>query len=354
MTGKSESQAAGKPRKAAVTAPATELDEGSMSTVPAGAEVQDGSRGVSSGASFDFRRSNRIPKERLRALEAVCGTTADAVGAWLSGWLRFQLELRLEGLELVAYDELAARLPTPCCAFVYQLEDSGGQRGLVELDSALAFLLIDRLLGGVGEPGSASRVLTPLERLLVSKVADTIAGRLAAAWGEDLSLKPKLERFESDPELLRMASREDRMLVARFGLSSGAAGGARVCLPFAIVEPFLTRAAPQRVPSVLGSERDRAADRRAVEGALTRSRIAVSVRLPLFAASLRRLGSLAVGDVIETGLPATVPVEVAIGDRLRYHAKPGRVGGALAVRLLEQIATDSVDDRSRIPNPRNR
>ena len=49
---------------------------------------------------------------------------------------------------------------------------------------------------------------------------------------------------------------------------------------------------------------------------------------------------LAVGDVIRLSARTDGPLLVRVGDKTKFHAKPGRVGSRLAVEITEVITEE--------------
>ncbi|MGH7507070.1 MAG: flagellar motor switch protein FliM, partial [Longimicrobiales bacterium] len=184
---------------------------------------------------YDFRRPNLISKDRLRALESMYGVMCKSLEGWLSARLRGQLELQLVSVEHFNYGEFALSLPSPCSSFVFDIGEGGGQQGLVDFGRDFAYFLVDRLLGGSAAHLVQDRVLTPLERMVVRIVADQIAVQLNGIWKEHVQLGLTLSRFEALPDMLRIANREDPMLVANIQVRMAEVQSPLViCLPFSV------------------------------------------------------------------------------------------------------------------------
>ena len=285
---------------------------------------------------YDFRQPSRISKDRLRSLRAIYGLMAKALEGWMTGRVREHADLEVASLDQRSFGELVFSMPTPCCSYVYDVADSGGQQLLIDFDADLAFFLIDRLLGGSGEPVEVTRPLTLIEQGVVRIVADRVATELTEAWNEHVRFDLTLSRFESIPDVIQIANREDPILVTVLKVRvEGVEGAIRLCLPFAVLEKFLSGAGSRRVRAGGGSEEERAADREGVEAAIRASTVEISARLPRFPVRLGRLTRLQVGDVLETGLDTNVAIEVLVNGQDRARARAGRVGRRLALEILD-------------------
>lgn len=292
---------------------------------------------------YDFRRPNLISKDRHRALQAMYGLLVTTLETWLTTRVREQVELQLLAVEHFSFGEFLLSLSTPCSSYIYDIAGSGGHQCAVDLGNEFAYYLVDRLLGGSGGAVEQTRGLTPLERSVVRLSADQIAEQLTEIWRDHVPLDLSLSRFESIPDMLQIANREDPVLVANVEVT---AGGMRslllICLPFAVLEAFFTGPATRRIHALAGSPEDRKADRMGVEGSLLRTQVTVRVCLPEIQLSMPELLALKPGGVMTTGLPPEAELDVLVAGRTRYRAIPGRVGQRLASRIVDVLEPDPI------------
>lgn len=284
---------------------------------------------------YDFRRPHRVSKDRLRTLEAMYERFAKSVEGWIMGRVRDQVEITLQSVEQLSFGDFALSLPTPCCSFMLDVADSGGEHGVIDFGHEFGCFLVDRMLGGRGTPMVLKRALTPIERMVIRTVAERIAGAIRDVWADYIRLDLSLTGFESIPEILRSTGGDSPALVATLEV---AAGGQKslmsLCLPFAVLDTFFADSGkPKRTTA--GSDAEREALRRANEVSLRSTRIPVSARMPVFRVPVRSLATLAPGSVLATGLPMDGPVEVLVNGQPCFSAQAARVGRRLAVRVLD-------------------
>ena len=305
----------------------------------AGKQKADRPKDTREAMLYDFRRPHRVSKERLRTLEAMYERLVKSLEGWLMARVRGQIELRLQSVEQYSFGEFTLSLPTPCASYIFDIRDSGGQQGVIDFGGDFAHFLVDRLFGGSGTPLGIERGLTPIERMAVRTIADRATHVLSEVWQDHVRLDLILSGFESIPEILRIANREDPVLVANVEVAAPGVSSLLVfCLPFAVLEKFFSSGAQRRVNNVTGSERERAANRELTESSVRATRVPVAARLPEFRLPMRDLAALKVGGVLATGIPVDAELQVLVGDRLRYRGGPGRVGRRMAVRVLEPAA----------------
>ena len=293
---------------------------------------------------YDFRRPHRISKERLRTLVAMYERLVKSLESWLMGRARGHLEMRLQSVEQYSFGEFTLSLPTPCASYILDIHDSGGQQGIIDLGHDFAYFLVDRLFGGSGEPTIPNRGLTPLERMAIRGGVERIAALLSEVWQDYVQLDLTIGGFESIPDILRAVNREDPVLVANVEVSAGNMNSLiLLCLPFSVLETFFSSGPNRSSDSVTGSERERAVNRIVTEKSLRATRVDVAARLAEFRLPMRELAALRVGGVLATGIPIDAELEVRVGTQPRFRAAPGRVGGRLAVRLLESLENSEED-----------
>ena len=286
---------------------------------------------------YDFRRPHRISSEQFRALDAMYERFAKSLDGWLTGRVRGGIQLQLQSVEQFSFGEFALSLPTPCASYTFELQGTGGQHGVIDFGHEFAYFLVDRLFGGSGTPALPKRALTPIERMAVRMVADRVLTVLQEVWLDHLELDLALTGFESIPEILRIANREDPVLVANIEVTAAESRSLLlVCLPLASLERFFG-AGDERRETVLGTPDERSVNRELAEHSVRGTRISVAARLPVFRISMRELLGLSGGSILSTGVARNADLDVLVGSQPRYRAAPGRIGPSLAVRLTDGL-----------------
>ncbi len=286
---------------------------------------------------YDFRRPARVSKERLRTLEAMYERLVKSLEAWLIARVRGHMEIRLQSVEQFSYGEFTLSLPTPCSSFVFDIEGTG-QQGVVDVGQDFAFFIIDRLFGGEGNGSAPFRSLTPLERMAVRSIGDRVTLLLQEIWQDHVPMELQISGFESSPDILQVANRDDPVLVANIEITAGGSTSLLlICLPFSVLDKFFASSGQQRHTVMNGNDKEREAARQRSESSLRHTRVPLYVRLPEFTLSMRDIAQLQVGSVVPTGIPKDARIIVRAGTQERFLGTPGRVGGHMAVRITEGV-----------------
>jgi len=288
---------------------------------------------------YDFRKPSRISPDRQRSLEASHEQLAQGVQRWLSGRLRAAFEVHLESVGQAAYRDFRDGIEDNAATFVYDIAEPAGLSMAVSLDPAIAFLLVERLVGGgqVSEP--LARALTPLEQVIIRIATDKIASEVALVWNDHVDLELEFARYESARELIDMTGRDEDVLVATLRVEFEEVKGIiHVALPFPVLEPFIspTNAKPS-LTTPTTSPAERAVERHRIEGLVRRASVEVSARLPQVRMTLGELAALESGDFLTTTASAADPVQVLVSGVPRFEGRQGRLGPRMGVQITEPL-----------------
>ena len=300
--------------------------------------------GTSTVRIYDFRRPARISKERKRSLEAIYEVLAKSLEGWLRGRVRDPITLDLHRVEELTFGEFKTSLPSPCASFIVDEKGDSGRQGVIDFGRELAFFLVDRLLGGTGQPALFERSLTPTERLLVRIAAERVTVQLREAWKDYVDMELNISGFESIPEMLLIANREDPVLVSTLMVSTGdMSSPLTLCLPIASLEKFFISTGVRKAPVAAGSSEQRTEERKNVEGTLRSARIPVQARFGEIPVTLRELAALKPGSVLKTGLATDTELFILVAGQKRFVGAPGKLGGKLAALVEAPVETEPDD-----------
>jgi flagellar motor switch protein FliM len=190
--------------------------------------------------AYDFKRPERVTKEQMRALEGIHESFGRNFGAFLSGFLRTIVEIRLATAEQLTYSEFIHSLPNPTNFNVLTAEPLEGQLCL-EISPLIIYPIIDRLLGGSNsELFIPQRPLTLIEQRLVGRITDRALTVLTESWSELVDVKFKITEVESNPHLVQMVAPNEVVVVLGFEIKmAGRAGTMSLCIPFNVIEPVM-------------------------------------------------------------------------------------------------------------------
>ncbi len=293
---------------------------------------------------YDFAKPRRLTRDRMRTIGAIHERVMRGFEAWLFGRVRGQIEIDFPQVDVISFGEFTSQLPTPCAAYAFEVIDTGGQQGVVEVGADFSTLLVDRFFGGMGEPQKIERALSPIERLAVRLVVEKLLSLLADAWRDYVPLEFALRSFESLPIMVRGLQKEEPVLVSILAIVvDGFASEVHIAIPISVLGEFFTARDTRRVSEMSGTDAERVVTRNLAESSIRSTHIEIAARLPDFNAPIKSLLELYVGAVLPTGIPVTTPLDVSVAEQNRFHAVPGRIGPRLAIRLIDAALSPIVN-----------
>jgi flagellar motor switch protein FliM len=269
---------------------------------------------------YNFSRAGQISNDQMRAISSVNDLFARNLMHTLGAWLRAPFKLKLVAGEQLPFSEFLERLSSPTYVCAIRLEPLGAV-GLLELELALAFPLVDVLLGGIGRT-SLARELTDIEEAILTSVVELAVQELNMAW-QSVGLEFVFEKRESEAAVARMMTAGERTLCVSFEARMPEAQGAiNLCLPAVVLNAILRR---------LISEGDRPKRRSKesqvrVRELIGEAKIDAVLQLPRMRLSASELSTMAPGTILRLPLPQHSVSELHMGGLQLAFAHPVRKG----------------------------
>ncbi len=285
---------------------------------------------ASAGAmTYNFRKPDRISKEQLRSLHFLHDRFALNVSTSLSAFLRAMTEITIVSVEQFAYAEFLMSLPDPTAFYAVSLAPLDGLAAL-ELNPAVAFTMVDRMLGGTGQAPGHQRGLTEIEQNVIDSVIKLMLDHLTEAWRPVTDVQFRINGRETRPQMLQVTGPNEIVILLAFDVRLGEARGMlNLCIPAASIEAIGEKFA-------LGWQRTRRQpmpeEEAWLHANLGRVQLPVTARLETTLPA-RELLQLRPGDVLALGHPASQPIEVQVGQVNRFTGHLTRTRNGVGVVL---------------------
>ena len=298
----------------------------------------DGMAATSTGGVvvYNFRRPDRVSKDQLRSLHFLHDRFALNVSTSLSAFLRAMTEVNIVSVEQFAYSEFLMSLPDPTAFYAVGMNPLDGL-GALELNPSIAFMMIDRMLGGHGQSVGLQRALTEIEQNVVDSVVKLLLDNLTETWAAVTPVQFRIQGRETRPQMLQVTGPNEIVILLVFDIRiSDARGMLNICYPASAIESVAelfeqgwhrTRREPTEQESTW------------LHGNLGRMPLPVTAMLDS-TMSARDLLELEPGHVISLGHPASQPINVQVGQVNRYPGYLTRSENGVGV-LLETPAPET-------------
>jgi flagellar motor switch protein FliM len=275
--------------------------------------------------------------ERWPMLELVLERFRERLRTSLRELSTGDVDLSLEGIGARRFADHLESLPRPIPIAVLRAVEWDGY-GLVILDRALAFTLVDLLLGGgrAGAPATGqARGFTSIERALIERFVGLLRADLGRAFEPVVPVRFVLERIETDPRFAGVARPAESCVSMTLRIAlAGRSGTLALLLPYATLEP--AREVLQQMVTGEKLGRDPVWERH-LASRIRGARIELVAVLGERTTSLREILELRVGSVLVLGGRADSPVVLRCNGLPVLTGKLGRVGERVSVRIEDRI-----------------
>jgi flagellar motor switch protein FliM len=263
---------------------------------------------------YNFRRPDRVAKEQIHSLHFLHDRFARNVATSLSAFLRTITELSVVSVEQFSYSEFLMSLTDPTAFYALAIPPFD-ELGALEINPTVAFTMVDRMLGGSGAGTIPNRALSEIEQNVVDSIVKLLLDGLAETWRPIVNLAFGIRGRETRPQMLQVAAPNEIVILVVFEMRIGDARGMlNLCIPASIIE----NAGGHFVQAWHRQRREPTQ----IERAWLRDNLA---RVPLSVSALiesrirtRDLLALSAGDVVSLGVPTKDPVDVRVGNTLKF------------------------------------
>ncbi|MBV8536102.1 MAG: flagellar motor switch protein FliM [Alphaproteobacteria bacterium] len=204
--------------------------------------------GFDSGASKDTENSGLqaiinsalVSYERLPMLEVVFDRLVRMLTTSLRNFTSDNVEVSLDAITSTRFGDYLNSVPLPAMLAVFKAEQ-WDNFGLLTIDSALIYSIVDVLLGG--RRGTAAmriegRPYTTIERNLVERLVNVVLGDMSASFDPLSKVNFRFERLETNPRFATIARPANAAIVAKLRIDMEDRGGRiELLIPYATLEP---------------------------------------------------------------------------------------------------------------------
>ncbi|MCL6571023.1 MAG: flagellar motor switch protein FliM [Bacillus sp. (in: Bacteria)] len=284
---------------------------------------------------YDFKRAMRYSKEQLRSITRIHENFTRLMTSYLSAQLRTFVKIDIDLVDQVNYHEFIASIPARTILNVFEVEPTDGKM-VMEINPQVAYAILERLLGGQGDPSTRNGTLTEIETVLMQKIFSRAFDMYSDVWKNIANIKVKWEDIESNPQFIQIASPNDTVIIIALRTTIGeTTGRMTLCLPHLIVEPMLPKLSTHQWLSAMSKTNVPQQD--ILKQNLDTINIPVIAEIGKATLPVSDLFNLQIGDVIgiETG-----KLEIRVGHLTRFLGNPGLQKGHYAVQIDQVINTE--------------
>ena len=285
---------------------------------------------------YDFTRPAKFSKEHLRTLEIIFENFGRLVSSNLPAYLRKNVQVDVMNSEAVTYSEFSNALSNPVLLGIVDFAPLKGNI-IIELASNLGFTIIDRMLGGLGDPLDKPRDFSEIELSVLERIFTVFVDLLREPWKNVVEIHPRLERIETNCQFAQIISPSEMIAIVTINICIGNVEGLmNICLPFLTLEDIMDKLNTKYWFSTM-KNKDEESYQEFIETAINKAQIPMKAVLGKSSISVMDFINLQVGDIIKLDSHVNDELDVFVGNIVKFKALPGSGAENYAVKVTEII-----------------
>ena len=286
--------------------------------------------------NYDFARPAKFSKEHLRTLEIIFEHYGRLLSTNLPVYLRKAIQVEVMNSEAVSYSEFSNALSNPVLLGIINFAPLKGNI-ILEIASNLGYAMVDRMLGGEGEPLEKTREFSEIELLIIERILTVCVNLLHEPWENVVDIHPRLERIETNSQFAQIISPSEMIAIVTINIKIGDVEGLmNVCLPYLTLEDIMDKLNTKYCYSTM-QDKDEQQYVDAIETLISKAPIPMKAVLGNSTISVSDFSGLQVGDIIRLDTKVNQELDVFVGNIKKFTALPGSSGDKYAVRITSVI-----------------
>lgn len=281
---------------------------------------------------YDFARPSKFSKEHLRTLVFIFEHYARLLSTNLPVYLRKNVQVEVMHSEAVTYQEFSNSLSNPVLLGVINFTPLEGNI-IMDISSGLGYAIVDRMLGGEGQPLEKARDFTEIELTIIERIMVVCTNLLVEPWSGVQQLEPMLERIETNSQFAQFVTPNEMTSIITMNIKIGNVEGLmNICIPYATLEPVIDKVNTKYWYST-NQVKDDGVFREVLEDSLQNARIPVRAIMGKSAISVNDFIHLQPGDIIKVNTRVEDELDVYVGNIKKFSAIPGAFEDSYAVKI---------------------
>lgn len=284
--------------------------------------------------SFDFTTQRSALGMRMTVLEHINDEFSRDLRDKTITMLRRKVHIGIEEIQMLEYSDLMSSVKNPSTIHIVRILPLRGV-GLVIVDPALLFIMVENLFGGRSDdqPAEEKRELSSTEMRVSQLLFEIVTKNLELAWASILKIDIEEAGVETNPAAVGITGPGDIILVNTFVLNiEGARGDLKFCIPYAMLEPIRQQLENREI-----SSKDEMDEKwsSALQENVSYATVEATCRIAEAELMLEDVLNLKVGDVISVDMPEQVKMYVE--EIPAFEVKYGMSGEHYALRVNRKL-----------------
>ena len=286
---------------------------------------------------YDFYSPRKFTKDRLKMLNSIFESYARVINSRINALLHTTCEIEVDSVEEQRYYEFSNALTESDVLALAKIDLEhlqGDDPILVHLDTPVVLSMLDRLMGGEGDPDpilSSDYNLTDLELNMYDDLIRDMISILGGSWENYISLKFEYTRTEVNPTLVQLIGYDETVVIVGLNIKfPNCTGRMSLCLPGEMLTNVFSEISKSNSRHTTGEDKSEE-----IFDTLRESELEIVAELARTRILLSDLYHLNVGDVVDIKRPKDSPIFLNIGGRRWFDGRMGTSTKQVAVKIGE-------------------
>ena len=286
---------------------------------------------------YDFYSPRKFTKDRLKMLNSIFESYARVINSRINALLHATCEIDVDSVEEQRYYEFSNALTESDVVALAEIDQEklqGDDPILVHMDTPVVLSMLDRMMGGEGDPDPTvpnDYKLTDLELNMYDDLIADLIPILGGSWENYMTLHFSYVRTEVNPTLVQLIGYDETVVIVGINIKfPNCTGRLSLCLPGEMLTNMFTEISKSTSRRTTGEDKSEE-----IFDSLRESELEIVAELARTRILLSDLYHLNVGDVVDIKRPKDSPVFLNIGGRRWFDGKMGTSNKQVAVKIGE-------------------
>lgn len=286
---------------------------------------------------YDFYSPRKFTKDRLKMLNSIFESYARVINSRINALLHATCEIDVDSVEEQRYYEFSNALTESDVVALAEIDQEklqGDDPILVHMDTPVVLSMLDRMMGGEGDPDPTvpnDYKLTDLELNMYDDLIADLIPILGGSWENYMTLHFSYVRTEVNPTLVQLIGYDETVVIVGLNIKfPNCTGRMSLCLPGEMLTNVFTEISKSTSRRTTGEDKSEE-----IFDSLRESELEIVAELARTRILLSDLYHLNVGDVVDIKRSKDSPVFLNIGGRRWFDGKMGTSNKQVAVKIGE-------------------
>lgn len=287
---------------------------------------------------YDFYSPRKFTKDRLKMLNSIFENYSRVINSRINAMLHSTCEIAVESVEEQRYNEFSNALRDSDVLALVKIDQEALQEEtpiLVHMDTTVLLTMMDRLMGGEGEPDDSLESeynLTDVELKMYADLMSDLMEVLGQSWENYMSIDFEYVRTEVNPTMVQLIGFDETVVIVgiQINFPNNSSGRMSICLPGVMLANIFAEIGKNNTRRTSGEDKSEE-----IFDSLRDTDLEIIAELGRTHLLLSDIYHLNVGDVVNIKQPKDTPIFLNIGGRRWFDGRMGVYNKQKAVKIGE-------------------